>query len=328
MLVVNDRWYRSHSGGIGRFSNEVIKRLPFHQPISTDIDNMHPADCIIQSLSLRQQKASIYFNPGFNPPLLAPCPFVFTIHDLNHLHAYGNGSFAKKIYYELIIKTACYKAHKVLTVSDFSKKELVQWSGVEPTKVVNVGNAVSKEFCKDGPKHEPGYNYFFYIGNRKPHKNIDRLLAAYKSSAAFGSTKLLLSGISDKEIKHSLKAKNLTENDVIFTGFLSDKELPNYYRGATATLFPSLYEGFGLPIIESMACGTPVLTSNVTACPETAGGAALLVDPYDIISISSGMSTLFKNEKQREQLSYAGLEHARQFNWDKVVERVNQAIEK
>ena len=117
-------------------------------------------------------------------------------------------------------------------------------------------------------------------------------------------------------------------NQIMFTGFISDSELPSYYKGAIALLFPSLYEGFGLPAIEAMACGTPVLTSNITSLPEVVGDCGILIDPYNVEAITKGINTMYANKELRHKLSIEGKKRSKAFDWDKTAKIIHDTISK
>jgi glycosyltransferase involved in cell wall biosynthesis len=207
----------------------------------------------------------------------------------------------------------------VLTVSEFSKQEILEWAGLPEEKVLVVGNGVGSEFSPEGKRHVPGYPYLFYVGNFKPHKNLERLLKAFARSGLPGEVRLLCTGNPDEPSLRLIRDMGL-ENCVIFKGVIPDEELPAYYRGALALVFPSLYEGFGLPALEAMACGTPVVTSGITALPEVVGDAAVVVDPYDVESIAWGIRRVVEDNTLREELCRKGIERAKHFSWDRTAE--------
>ena len=164
------------------------------------------------------------------------------------------------------------------------------------------------------------------VSNRRPHKNEERALAAFARARIDPSIRLLLTGLPTNTLQAFIAHLGLTER-VDFLGRVEDTQLPAVYRGALGLLFPSFYEGFGLPVIEAMASGVPVLTSTVTALPEVAGDAALLVDPYDVDAIASGIERLLTDEDLRTRLRVAGLKRAAMFRWDDVAARVQRVLD-
>jgi glycosyltransferase involved in cell wall biosynthesis len=301
MIHYDPRWSGPH--GIGRFSDEVIARLPDAQPLRAGVRKLSLLDPLATTLAVMGLRAGVYFTPGFNPPLRCPVPFVFCIHDLIHLRFAGESSALRRAYYGLVVGPAAQRAARVLTVSEYSRREILEWTGLNSERVEVVGNGVSEVFRPEGPRHEPGYPYFLHVGRRGSHKNVDRLVAAHAASRCGRDVRLL------------------------FTEDLDDAQLAAHYRGAVALVFPSLYEGFGIPVVEAMACGTPVLTSNVTALPETVGeGNALIVDPLSVDAIAAGLERLAEDAALRAQLRERGLLRAAAFSWSRVAEKVADAL--
>ncbi len=319
-ILVDCRWIGPH--GIGRFAVEILKRLPQTRRLTSGPKPSSPIDPLYLSWILRAKKRPcLFFSPGYNAPLNSPVPFVFTLHDLNHLYASSNSSALKKLFYQMFILPACHRAYKILTVSEFSKIKILEWSNMPDENVIVVGNGVDNKFSAIGPRYNPGYPYLLYVGNRKPHKNIDRLLKAFAQSKLSDDLKLVMSGEPDIDTATLIKELKL-EDRVVFVGLIDDDKLPEFYRGAVAFIFPSLYEGFGLPPLEAMACGTPVLTSNVTSLPEVVGDAARMVDPYDVDAIAEGIQRLIGDDNLRKELSQKGLARAKLFSWDRTAELV------
>jgi glycosyltransferase involved in cell wall biosynthesis len=311
-LLIDDRW---NSGGIKRYSDELLSRIRGQFEISGIGGRWRlndPLSPVWISAAIKRELPNIFWSPGFMPPLRSPVPFVFTIHDLIHLHASGR---LRAAYYTSIIRPLCRKAYKIVTVSDFSRDEICEWTGLSPERVVKVCNAVSEKFVSHGEKFNPGYPYMLYVGARKPHKNLPGVLQAFARSGLSGQCRLLLSGKPDFELQ-ALAAKLRIAGDLKFAGHIHESELPGFYRGALAVLMLSKSEGFGLPALEGMACGTPVLCSNTTSLPEVAGDAGLLVDPTDIEAMASAMHRIAHDELLRAELIRRGLIRCRIFNWD------------
>lgn len=322
-VAYDSRWIGDH--GIGRFAKEVANRLSFD---SYYTEGKNPAgffSAIKLGLWARHKKAGAIYSPSYIPPLLSAVPFSFTIHDLNHIDIDHNSSLLKRAYYRFIILPAIKRAHKVLTVSEFSKQRIINWSGCPAEKIIVVGNGVSTAFNVHVTPFNPGYVYIFCCSNRKGHKNEERLLHAYKLSKLDHSTKLIFTGSPDKKTLLLIKKLDL-DNSVVFSGRASEEELASLYKGAVATVFPSLYEGFGLPLIESMACGTPVIASNTTSLPEVGGDAGFYVDPMCTDSISSGLLHIVNNENIQIEMREKGLARAKDFTWDKTASLVLDAL--
>jgi len=181
--------------------------------------------------------------------------------------------------------------------------------------VIVIPNGVDEQFSQIGEKAKFEYPYILYIGNRRGYKNIFRLMLGFSQSGLIEDGFFLaLSGDRDSEMI-DLERRAGIENKVYYLGKIPESSLPAVYRGAQALAFPSLYEGFGLPIVEAMACGTPVLTSNTSSMPEVAGGASLLVDPYSVREIADGLTLISKNTALREDLIGKGIERAKDYSW-------------
>ncbi|WP_019587347.1 glycosyltransferase family 4 protein [Deinococcus apachensis] len=321
-LSVDARWMGPH--GIGRFAREVLGRLD-GVPLSVPLAPTHPLDPLATHLALRRTRPALHFTPGFNPPLASPVPLVFTVHDLIHLDVPEEAGWTRRLYYDRVVRPALHHAARVLTVSEASRQRLLEWGGVPETQVVVVGNGVGPNFTPDGDVHQPGYPYLLYVGNRKPHKNVPRLLRAF---AALGlpELRLVLSGPPDAETAHLALSLGVYDR-VVFSGLIPEEELPAYYRGASALAFPSLYEGFGLPAAEAMACGVPVVTSTTTSLPEIVGDAAILVDPRDMDAIRDGLHRAVTDQSLRANLRSRSLRRAATFNWDRAAERVQAVLQ-
>jgi len=175
--IYDVRWSGEH--GIGRFSREIAARLNIVEYKESG-QPMSPADPFKLSLTLRKFPAnSWFFSPGYNSPILPVIPYVLTIHDLNHIDRHENSSSLKRIYYKTVLRHLCRNARAILTVSEFSKERVVDWSGVSACKVFNVGNGVSEVFTPAGKKYNPGYEYILCVSNRKGHKNEMGVLRSF-----------------------------------------------------------------------------------------------------------------------------------------------------
>lgn len=323
-IFFDSRWSGDH--GIGRVSRMLdaglcLPRLILSGKPASPLD---PLRLLIAMLKLG--KADAVLSPGFNVPLFVIRPYIFTLHDLNHIDRPENTSTLKRLYYRLILRRACNKAYKILTVSEFSRQRILTWAQVPEERVVNIGNGVDSSFKPDVVPYEPGYQYLLCVGNRKAHKNEVRVLKGFAKAIIPKNVCLVFTGNVSEQLMELSEQLGVL-NRVFFVGCVPERDLPSLYRGAIALVFPSLYEGFGLPIIEAMACGTPVLTSNTTSLPEVAGDAALLVDPESVDEISSGIELLHNDEELRNALSTKGLKQAQCFSWDTVVSRVKTILD-
>ena len=324
MIHYDPRWSGPH--GIGRFADEVIARLPDAHPLRIGARRLSLLDPIATTLAAARLRSGAYFTPGFNAPLRAPVPFVFCLHDLIYLRVPSASTAARRAYFRLVVKPAAQRAFRVLTVSQHARGTILEWTGLPPERVEIAGNGVSSAFVPEGPRHEPGYPYFLFVGLRGAHKNIDRLLAAYAASRARRDARLLFTGEPDRATQEAAQRHGVADQ-IVFAGTLDDARLAACYRGALSLAFPSLYEGFGLPVAEAMACGAPVLTSDASALTETAGsGNALFVDPLSVEAIAEGLDRLARDAALRAELTRRGLAHAAHFSWDRVGARVAKVL--
>ncbi|OGU15800.1 MAG: hypothetical protein A2076_14455 [Geobacteraceae bacterium GWC2_53_11] len=316
-LLIDNRWFGET--GIGRYAHEIIKRKP--DEIEVTYLKRHwkiknPVSPWLLAMDINSSKTDLFWSPGFMPPACGLIPYVITVHDLIHLHY---GSSLHRFYYNQIIRRLLHNAASVLTVSEYSRTELLNWSGLSPEKVVVTYNAVGADFCYSGIAYRPGFPYILYVGNRRNYKNIHRLIEAFGLGCANPEVKLVLSGMEDPELLALAKRAKM-DNRIVFLGKIKEEDLPAVYRGALAVAYISLYEGFGLPPLEAMACGIPVIASNVTSIPEVVGDAALLVDPLDIEEIANGLKLLTEDNELRANLRQAGLKRAQMFSWDRTAD--------
>ncbi|BCS55015.1 glycosyltransferase family 1 protein [Geobacter sp. SVR] len=327
-LIIDDRWFGET--GIGRYVNEIIKRKPdnchiLHLNQNWKIKN--PLSPWLLASTIKKSHADLFWSPGFMPPAGCKTPFVVSVHDLMHLH-YGNS--LQRLYYNQVIRRLLHNAATVLTVSEYSRNELLSWSGISAEKVVVTHNAVGADFSCEGTQYNPGFPYVLYVGNRRIYKNVNRLIEAFSLGCKRSDVKLVLSGTADPELLAIARQAGIADR-IIFIGRIKEEDLSAVYRGALAVAYVSLYEGFGLPPLEAMACGTPVLTSNVTSLPEVVGDAALMVDPFDVEAIADGLRRITEDSGLQLDLQTKGLKRVELFSWDisakKIWEVLNRAAQ-
>ncbi|MFS6931853.1 glycosyltransferase family 4 protein [Klebsiella oxytoca] len=322
-IIFDSRWIGEH--GIGRFAKEIRDS---GLPLKNIMLHGNPAgkfDTIKLTFYLWKNK-DYFFSPGYNAPFLFLKRAIITIHDLNHIDLNYNSSILKRLYYRLILKRACQKSALILTVSEFSKERIHQWANVPLDKIRVVGNGVSCEFVPEGYNYSSDSSpYILIVGNRKTHKNEFSAVSAFLKANIPQEYRLLIIGEPTKELQELINSYNACSR-VFFIGRVTNQKLASLYRGATCLLFPSLYEGFGLPVIESMACGTPVITSNVTSLPEIAGDAALIVNPYEIQEIILAIEQIINDEDLRELLITRGLAQSAKYSWKQVQRLVTEAL--
>jgi glycosyltransferase involved in cell wall biosynthesis len=323
MIYADQRWIGHH--GIGRFARHVLAGLDY-RPIPLSSNPAGPLDSWFLARTLRELgHGDLFFSPGYNTPLSCPSPFVFTIHDLSHIYCPEASSPLIRLYYATVMKRACRRAATILTVSEFTRKQTIDWSGLSPEKVLNVGCGVDPTYHPKGDSYGLPFPYFLSVSNRRRHKNEFRLVEAFVMANLDPRIRLVFTGEPIPDLVRRIETHHLRSR-VDFVGAVPEAKLPSLYRGAEALIFPSLYEGFGLPVLEAMACGTPVVTSNVTAMPEVAGDAALLVDPTSVEQIAEAMKRIVSDSSLRQRLRDKGLKRSAQFSWQRTVAKVHELL--
>lgn len=320
-IIYDARWLGPH--GIGRYAAEVATRCGM-TPIALAGRPLALDDPWRLRRYLLTHRPGHFFSPGFNAPLGRPGPFSLTVHDLIHLEVPEECSPVKRAYYEWVVKPAVRNADVVFTGSEFSRQRIAGWARVDAERIVLTGHGVGPLFQPEGPYWRNDRPYLLYVGNQKPHKNVEGLVRAYAHSRLGEDFDLLLTGAVSRSVTDIAKRMGIVDQ-VKGLGLVPERHLPSLYRGAHALIMPSLYEGFGLPVIEAMACSTPVLCSNRTALPEVGGDAVHYFDPEDQESFVEGLRTLLDDERL-SGLRARGLQRAGLFNWDEVAERIQRAI--
>ncbi len=303
--------------GIGNVMTAMVDGCPGHaEVVDLDVQGRigSPLSPLAVSRSLRGKAldGGVFWSAGFVPPLWSPVPSVVTVHDLTHLHFYSR---AHALYYRHFFLPLYRRCEAVVCVSDYTRREFIEWSGMPASRVHVVLNGVSPQFSANTETLGLPYRYVLYPGNHRSYKNLDRLVCAYaRSGLRDMDVHLVMTGTENVELMNLARNEGV-EAYVHFAGRLADADLPRVYRGAEAIAFVSLYEGFGLPIVEAMASGVPVLTSNVSAMPEVAGDAALIVDPYSVDDIARALRQLMVEPGLRAELAGRGREQVRRFDW-------------
>ncbi len=248
----------------------------------------------------RSANVDVLHCPTFRGPLRRPaCPLVVTVHDLAVLRYPEAFNMWTRWYSRVCVPRVVTAATRVIAISEFTKSEVVEVLGVPADKVAVIPNGIETVFTADGPAAEG--DYLLAVGTLEPRKNLARV----QEAAAKLGMELRIAGEPGWG--------NVTAEG--WLGRVPDDELAALYRGAACVVYPSLYEGFGLPIAEAMACGAPVVTSRGGATEETAGGAAVLADPLDVGSIARGIEEALA---RRDELRRLGLERAQAFSWDET----------
>jgi glycosyltransferase involved in cell wall biosynthesis len=266
-----------------------------------------------------QLKSTLLFSPIPEAPLFSSCSYIVTVHDLIPLRFPQYFSASQRIYCNYYVSAVSQQSAHIICNSITTAKDLIGFLGVSEDKVTPIPLAYDSQ--NFGYSNLPKQNYFLYLGRHNPHKNTQRLIAAFAALPNNKNYELWLAGPSDERYTPTLRAQveelALT-TQVKFLEYVAYSELPTIINRAIALVFPSLWEGFGLPVLEAMACGTPVITSNISSLPEVAGDAAILINPYNTGEITAAMQAVVNDSSLRSHLSTQGITRAKQFSWEKT----------
>ncbi|MBL8013149.1 MAG: glycosyltransferase family 4 protein [Candidatus Omnitrophica bacterium] len=299
-------------------------------------------DQVILPRCIKGEKVDLFYSPYYKVPLAASCKVVSAIFDIMYLKfdVYRKELGLKEIYFRTVGKSYVRRADKILTCSEYSKKEIIDYYGVDPRKISVIPLSVSESYrpCENLDElnsYKRTFHidspYVLYMGNFKPHKNVLGLVRAFALIAGdFPELKLVLAGPLEHtypQIVAFVETHNLT-NRVIFTGKITPKDKPQLlYSGASVFAFPSLYEGFGLPPAEAMACGVAVVASNTTSIPEVVKTAGILVDPQNTDEMALSLRRLLTDDHLRNQLMAKGLQSVRDYSESVINQKLYQFFE-
>jgi len=247
---------------------------------------------------------------------------IVTIHDLKYLFfpEFFRSGF-KAVYYKWIITRGIHKATGIIAVSEATKKDIVLFGGSsDKIRVIYEAPTISNSTNQDLPPGLKGKRYFLFVGENRPHKNVKRLIEAFlRVSKQLGDSVPYLVLVGPK---YAVFKSETRCDKIIFFGTASENTLCALYKNALALVYPSLYEGFGLPLLEAMSLQVPVITSNISSMPEVAGEAALYVDPRDVEQMASALLLMIKDEKKRKELIKKGTHRVRDFSWKRAADQV------
>ncbi len=306
---------------------------------------------------LRQFTADLHHIPLNAVPLLMPKPYVVTIHDMSTLLFADQKGYRNnlRMFY---LRRGLLRADRVLAVSSATRRDVETVLGIPPKRVQVVYNAPDPAFCQPAPpptalpgerqygyppeiqrvldRYQIHYPFLLYVGRTNPQKNIPRLVEAFavlrgemRDHLLYKDLRLIIIGdeISKNPALRQAVIQSRVEDVVRFLGFVPIETLRAFYQAASAFVFPSLYEGFGLPPLEAMACGTPVVCSNVSSLPEVVGDAAMVVNPENVFDIARGMREILLNNDLRAGFIERGLQQLGRFSWERTAAQVLQAYE-
>lgn len=274
---------------------------------------------VVMPLHIARLRPDVHWGPGFVLPLLCRRPMVVSIHDLTFQLFPEVHEGIKRYYFPAMIRSSVHRAREILVISEATRGDLQRLLPTSIGKTTVTLLAARPGLITQCQAVRDGVPYVLFVGTLEPRKNLRRLIAAWASllDVERGNAQLLVVGLIGWMVNDVIKEIR-TDDSVVFKGYVEDAELASLMAGATALAYPSIYEGFGLPVIEAMAQGIPVLTSDVGATREVALGAAVLVDPTSVDSIRQGLAQLLGDSDLRNRLSHLGRERAAQFSWQAV----------
>jgi glycosyltransferase involved in cell wall biosynthesis len=311
-------------------TNVRLRNLPFprlwtHARLSWEMHH-HPPD--------------VLFVPAHVVPLRFPPRCVVTVHDLGYLHFPHAHTALRRIELHLSTMWSARVATHIIAVSQATRDDLVAHYGIAPQKITVVHHGVAPHFrpildatARAAVRERYGMTgrYLLYVGTLQPRKNLVRLIEAFAQAVQDGGMDDVTLVIAGKRgwltaAIEQRAAEQAVAGRVHLSGYVDDGDLPALLSGALAFVFPSLYEGFGMPVLEAMACGTPVLTSTTTSLPEVAGQAALLVPPHDTAALAAALVRLASDTALRESLRERGQERAALFSWKRCAEQTRAVL--
>ncbi|MFN8445974.1 MAG: glycosyltransferase family 1 protein [Caldilineaceae bacterium] len=276
----------------------------------------------------------LYHSPYYLMPYRPSMPTILTFYDVIPLLYPEYVSLQARLLFRLTTQFACRAASHIVSISDASSRDLTRYFGVPANKITTTSLAPDPRFQPQQPaecdrvrqKYNLPEHFILYFGINKPHKNLVSLIDAYAKlirnpQSTIRNIPLVIAGAWDARYPEAKQHAASLGDNVRFLGRIDDAGLPGLYASATVFVFPSKYEGFGLPVLEAMACGTPVACSNTSSLPEVAGDAALLFDPTNVGEISAAIEQLVSNEGLQKELRQRGLNQAARFTWRKTAEK-------
>lgn len=276
-------------------------------------------------LPYKARKYDILFCPGNIAPLWKPSAFklVITLHDLSFIYFPNSYSSAFRIYYKKVIPRVLSLSDAIITVSENEKKRINEYFPKFKHKVRVVPSGLRGKFKNVKIKYDK-QNYILYVGSLNPRKNFQGVIKAFQKISSKIPHELRIVG---GEFKIFKKVNLINSDRVRFLGYVDDDTLVELYSNCSLFVFPSFYEAFGFPVLEAMACGAPVITSNLSSLPEIADGAAVLVNPYDINELANAMLRVLEDRDLRDSLIRKGYERAQLFSWNKTAKGILSVFE-
>jgi len=322
LLVLHDPRQTNTRFDLSQLAGRARLRL-----IEVQADNFSLSEQWRVPAILRRLRPTIYHSPYYLMPYWPGCPSVVTIHDLIPFRYPDDYSAPKRLLIAVSMRLAARRARQVITASQASARDLTARLGLAPQRLTVVPYApdpifqppAAAEVAALRARYSLPPGYVLYLGSNKPHKNLPRLVRAYaRVGPITAQVPLVIAGHWDERYPEAKQAAQALKANVMFLGPVLGRDMPALYGGARLFVFPSLYEGYGLPPQEAMACGTPVVCSNTPPLLEVTGEAALLFDPLDEAALAAALAQALGDETLRQALGRRGLEQARQFTWERT----------
>lgn len=303
-------------------------RLPVHKPLARLIWEQ-----TIFAWRLLRENFALVHSLAYVAPLLVRTPIVVTLYDLSFLRYPGYFPAAQRLYLQLGTRMTVRRARRIIAISESTRADAIALLGVEPDRVAVVPPGVEPEFFeRAGPaalesfrrRHQLPDPFILFLGTREPRKNIPTLLRAFATAKRVARLphRLVIAGgrgWMDEPVGQTVAELGL-EGEVSWPGFVPHDELPLWYQAADIFVYPSQYEGFGMPALEALASGTPVITTDVSSLPEAVGDAGLLVPPGDTAQLADALVLIAEDANVRNLLRQRGPEHACRFTWARAAE--------
>jgi glycosyltransferase involved in cell wall biosynthesis len=280
-------------------------------------------------LRLRQERIDVYHGPTFVTPFVKTCAQVVTIHDMTFHTMPQRHTFAKQLYFRNVIPAAIRRSDMAIAVSESTKRDILRLVKTDADKIAVVHLGVNARFLSSNGieelaavrmKYGIPRQFILFVGLIEPRKNLPGLVEAYQAVCSTSPYDLVLAGSLGWDYAALLKkiADSPVRHQIHMPGYIADADLPALYRAAAVFVYPSFYEGFGLPVLEAMASGTPVISSATSSLPELVGNAGILVEPSDTNDLASALSRVMEDGSLRQRMSEDGIERAKLFTWQKT----------
>lgn len=356
LIGIDIQSIQNASGGLGTYVRSLIAHLPQspgsnkfafnylgqHQKISHTLGRI-----LWENWTLPRQAQGLRLDllhvPAFAAPIIKPCKVILTVHDLIGMTFPNQKGLPSKCYWGKWLPSTISRADHIIAASHYTKNEIIRLLDIKPEKIDVIYLSGQETYAaaidetqaeKTLQKLKIHDSFLLCVGSAEPRKNLERTIKAFqtfKKSRPKQSVQLVITGpasFAGGSYAQELQKQAESQKDIIFTGFVTGEELHILYKKALTFLFPSLAEGFGLPVLEAMGAGIPVITSDQTSLPELAGSAAKIVKPYDIESIARAMAEFVDSEEERKRFITKGYEQIKQFSWKKMADDTLKIYEK